>query len=250
MQALSLKAVEEALAKRKTLGKPYPRVLTIGDSISGYYAHHVRHKLEGKAAVYHAPGNNGSSDMVMEGIDKFLLLETYKLKGHEYMELVESVKAVLKDPKEFYPEYSGQKLELSGFVWFQGIRDSEREATAKEYEANLSGLFNDLRKEFEVPGMPVVVASSPFGDKKSGSAEKIVYDAQMAVGNPKGHPEFAGSVKSVDTTPFFRGRSQSPGIPIRHGRGFRPERYYYNAESFLLIGEAMGKTMLELLEKQ
>ena len=68
-----------------------------------------------------------------------------------------------------------------------------------------------------------------------------VHDAQMAVGDPAKHPAFKGNVASIDTIPFFFPKEKSPG-----GREWD---YSNNADSFLLIGEAMGKAMLELRSK-
>jgi hypothetical protein len=51
--------------------------------------------------------------------------------------------------------------------------------------------------------------------------------------------EFAGTVTSVDTQPFYRPAGQSPG-------GYAPI-YNSNAESCLEIGEASGRAMLNLI---
>jgi hypothetical protein len=61
---------------------------------------------------------------------------------------------------------------------------------------------------------------------------KKVHDAQMAVGDAKKYPEFAGNVKSVDT------------IELSHGA--KSMYYNSNAEVFLEIGEALGKEMIAL----
>ena len=60
----------------------------------------------------------------------------------------------------------------------------------------------------------------------------------MAVGDPKQHPEFAGTVASVDTRDFWREVEESP----------RSQDYHYNrnAETYLLVGEAMGRAMVRL----
>lgn len=58
--------------------------------------------------------------------------------------------------------------------------------------------------------------------------------------DPAKHPDFAGNVASIDTIPFFFPKDKSPG-----GREWD---YFNNAESFLLIGEATGKAMLELMK--
>jgi len=60
--------------------------------------------------------------------------------------------------------------------------------------------------------------------------------AQAAVAR---YDEFKDSVRYVETRSFFRDGDVSP----------RPIRYHWccNAESYYLIGEAMGKAMVELL---
>lgn len=61
----------------------------------------------------------------------------------------------------------------------------------------------------------------------------------MAVGDPKQHPEFAGTVASVDTRDFWREVGESP----------RSQDYHYNRnpETYLLVGEAMGRAMVRML---
>jgi hypothetical protein len=61
----------------------------------------------------------------------------------------------------------------------------------------------------------------------------------MAVGDPKQHPEFAGTVASVDTRGFWRPRSESPT-----GTGYH---YNHNAETYVCIGDALGRAMVKLL---
>jgi hypothetical protein len=60
----------------------------------------------------------------------------------------------------------------------------------------------------------------------------------MAVADPKQHPEFAGTVASVDTRDFWRKVEESP----------RDQDYHYNqnAETYMLVGEAMGRAMVRL----
>lgn len=244
-----LKAINDALKNRKSLCKPTPRVLIIGDSISSPYTRYVKQELDGKVTVYHNPGNGESSDNGAKRIDQWLDLKSYLLKGQEYLELAEGVKWVIENPKRCYPGYKGEKLELSGMIWFQGIADSRSMVKAKEYEANLSSLISDLRKEWNEPALPVVVVANHHGKAVAGSPMKIIHDAQMAMGNSKKHPLFAHTVMSVDTTPLLRGKEQSPGYFVSPKRDilYTPDRYFNNAESFLLIGEEMGKAMLKLI---
>jgi hypothetical protein len=67
--------------------------------------------------------------------------------------------------------------------------------------------------------------------------KQMVFDAQMAVGDPGKYPEFKGNVRSIDTRLMTFPIAECPG-----GR----DRYKGHADSYLKIGEAMGKAMLEL----
>ncbi len=66
-----------------------------------------------------------------------------------------------------------------------------------------------------------------------------VHNAQMAVSDPKQHPEFAGKIASVDTRGFWRSADESPT-----GTGYH---YNHNAETYVLIGDALGREMVKLL---
>jgi hypothetical protein len=61
--------------------------------------------------------------------------------------------------------------------------------------------------------------------------------AQIIVDNPVA-ADPSNKITAVDTRPFLRSPEVSPGI--------RADLYHQNAESYLLIGEAMGKAMIEL----
>jgi hypothetical protein len=220
-----------ALAARNNNTKPLPRVLLIGDSITGTYLDKVTKNLDGKATVSKNPGNAEDTWNGLEKIDQWLDLKQYLQSGQEYLELVNGVKDSLKQLDRFCPGYQKQGYELAGLIWCQGIADSFSPAQTKAYEKNLASLIRDIRKDLGVPKLPVVVAALGYPEAK-------VHDAQMAVGYPAKYPEFAGNVTSVDTRPFFRPAEQSPGG--------RSQYFFGNAESFLEIGDAMGRATLEL----
>ena len=66
---------------------------------------------------------------------------------------------------------------------------------------------------------------------------------QLAMGDPKKHPEFAGNVKCVEARDFWRDASVSPNP--RQG-------YHYNrnAETYMEVGNALGWAMAEFLSNQ
>jgi hypothetical protein len=225
------RTILEALASRKNSTKPLPRVLMIGDSITGGYLGGVMKNLDGKAAVFKNPGNAESTWTGLRKMDEWLDLKTYLQGGQEYLELVNGVNDSLAQFARFCPDYQNQGYEIAGLVWFQGIADNQSPAQSAAYEQNLANLIRDLRRDLKSPAMPVVVAAIGFADGK-------VRDAQLAVGDPAKHPEFAGNVMSVDTKPFYRPADQSPG-------GYATT-YHGNAEAYLEIGEAMGRALLEV----
>jgi len=148
-------------------------------------------------------------------------------EGLEYRLMVEGVHKSLEQIDKIVPGYAGQSYEIAGFGWFQGHKD--KDSTKEEYEKHLVNLINDLRKEFKAPKMPVVVATVGFnGYRIIEGPWKDVREAQLAVGDPKQHPEFAGTVASVDILDFWRlgrGLSLQPqcrNLPAgRRGHGSR-----------------------------
>jgi len=235
------KTILAALARRKNKTKPLPRVLLIGDSITGSYQKQVFKDLDGKAAVFKNPGNAEDTWNGLEKMDRWLKLNNYRLNGQEYLQLVDSVRSVMGGKlRRAFPGYVGQCAELAGLIWFHGIADGGSAAKAGDYEKHLANLIRDLRNDLKAPKLPVVVAALANSAQKMTPNQQKVFDSQMAVGNKEEHPQFAGNVISIDTRPFCKPPSQSPG-----GR----DRYKGNAESYLEIGQAMGQAMLKLLEK-
>jgi alpha-galactosidase len=158
-------------------------------------------------------------------------------EGLEYRLMVEGVHKALKNIDKIVPNYAGQGYEIAGFAWFQGHKDSGK--SKEEYEKHLVNLIQDLRKEFKVPDMRAVVATVGFGGWGLSDNYKGVHAAQMAVGDPKQHPEFAGTVASVDTRGYWREAGESPS-----GTGYH---YNHNAETYVLVGDSLGRAMVELM---
>jgi hypothetical protein len=167
--------------------------------------------------------------------------------GKQYDDCFSAAKDVLANFDETFPHWKGRGYEIAGFGWWQGHKDGGEKgkgqagALARRYEYNLARLINTLRKEFKAPQAPFVVASCGFNGGQGwepGSSAETIFNAQMNVGDPAKHPEFAGRVKSVDTRPFARPPEVSPRNQSFH--------YHGNAETYMLVGEAMGKAMVEM----
>jgi len=157
--------------------------------------------------------------------------------GDQYDGMIAGVKKQLKNLKADFPDYDGRGYQIAGFGWHQGWNDGCSAADVAEYEKNMVNFINDVRKDLGTPKLPFVIAGSGFGgwgqtiDRRLG-----IMAAQEAAAN---RDEFKGNVKYVETRDCFRDGPVSP----------RPIRYHWccNAESYYLIGEGMGKAMVELL---
>jgi len=230
--------IRAAIAARDNNTRPLPRVLFIGDSITGTYWKKVSENLEGEAVVFKNPGNAEDTWNGLERIDQWIDLDRYLLNGQEYLELVDGIKKSLgEELPRVYPGYQGQGVDLAGLFWFQGIADTGSEAKARAYRQHLPNLIRDLRQDLGQPGLPVVVAALTDCDNPTHPPRQAVFEAQMAVGDPERFPEFRGNVISIDTRPACQPRELSPG-----GR----DPFNGNALSYLWIGDAMAQAMLKM----
>ncbi len=157
--------------------------------------------------------------------------------GNQYDHLISSVKDRLANLSREFPELAGYQPRLAGFGWHQGWNDGCSKPDCLEYEANLAHLIRDIRRDLKAPGLPFVIAGSGFG----GWGQKIdrrlmIMKAQEAVTR---YDEFRDTTRYVETRSFFRDGPVSP----------RPIRFHWccNAETYWLIGEGMGRAMVELL---
>ncbi len=159
--------------------------------------------------------------------------------GKQYDDFVKATHEVLEDFDELFPQYKGQGYEIAGFAWWQGHKDGN-EAHASRYEQNLVHLIKTLRKEFDAPKAPFVLATIGFGGWEMSGPHLTVANAQLAVSGEKGkYPEFKGNVKTVEIRDFWRPVEVSP----------KNQGYHYNrnAETYMLVGDALGRGMVELL---
>ncbi len=159
-------------------------------------------------------------------------------EGYEYRRMIEGVREALAEIADVVPGYRGQGYEIAGFGWWQGHADRFTPEHQAAYEENLVNLIRDVRAEFDAPDLPVVVATVGFGGYGLQPQFQGIFDAQMAVSDPQRHPDLAGTVASVDTRDFAREVRASPRAEGHH--------YHRNAETYMLVGEAMGRAMVRL----
>ena len=159
--------------------------------------------------------------------------------GEYYKKMLVEVEEALTGAEKEFSALKGREPEWAGFIWFQGWNDMFNKDALAEYEENLVHLVKDLRKEFNNPKLPVVIGELGNGGPKAGANMLAIRAAQKAAAERK---TFKGNVKFVSTTAFARPKEQSPNVGHGH-------HWFGNAESYFLIGDALGKGMLELLDR-
>lgn len=157
--------------------------------------------------------------------------------GEYYTKMVAEVREALANLKEDFPEYDGRGYEIAGFIWFQGWNDMFDKQANAQYEANLVHLIHDVRKEFDRPKLPVVIGELGNGGENAGANMQTIRKAQAAAA---ARDEFKGNVVFVKTTDFARPKEDSPNVGHGH-------HWFGNAESYFLIGDALGAAMVNLL---
>jgi alpha-galactosidase len=152
--------------------------------------------------------------------------------GKYYRETLTLVKAALSDIRNLVPGSDG-RYELAGFGWHQGWNDRINDKFNAEYEANLCHFIRDMRKDLGAPALPFVIAETGMtGPEEKHPRALALMDAQAAVAR---RPEFKGGVAFVGTRAFWRPAAESPSQQGYHWNS--------NAETYYLIGEAMGGAM-------
>ena len=156
--------------------------------------------------------------------------------GKYYRETVSLTQAALNHIKSLVPGSDGRYV-LAGFGWHQGWNDRINEKFNAEYETNLVRFIRDIRKDLGAPQLPFVIAET--GMTGPGEKNPRALSLMKAQAAAAGRPEFHGNVAFVSTRDFWRPAGESPTSQGYHWNS--------NAETYYLIGEAMGQAMKRLL---
>jgi alpha-galactosidase len=161
--------------------------------------------------------------------------------GDKYPLVVGALRDAIKRLPEIVPGYDPARgYQIAGFFWNQGEHDAS-DKLAPEYEENMANLIKDLRKDLNAPDMKAVVAITGYGGwDTSDKWKNVVRDAQLAL--PK-RPEFAGTVATTETRDFYRPQE-------KFGGNNQTIHWHGNGESYWLMGEAMGRDMVRLLDSK
>jgi len=153
--------------------------------------------------------------------------------GIQYDGDIANAKKVLSELEKYYPD--AKKYEIAGFFWWQGDKDRYDDTFAQNYEKNLVQLIKQLRKDFNAPNAKFVCATLGQTERGAEGNDGKILGGQLAVDGKTGkYPEFKGNVATVYSQPLCHGGSSA-------------SHYGGNAETYMDVGEAMGKAMLDLM---
>ncbi|MEM9021569.1 MAG: sialate O-acetylesterase [Planctomycetota bacterium] len=148
--------------------------------------------------------------------------------GAYYTRMIEDVRAAIDS-------LEGRPYVLAGFIWMQGWNDMIDERATAEYADNLVHLARDIRAEFEAPDLPIVVGELGNGGEARPGSGMARFRSQQRLGTSR-----IERAVFVPTHRFARDREQSPNVGHGH-------HWFGNAESYFLIGDALGKAALGLI---
>ncbi len=174
--------------------------------------------------------------------------------GSSYRNMLAEVKDTFDNYEEMFPVLKGKKLEIAGFVWFQGWNDMYNGAEL-EYASNMKNFVNDVRKDLNAPNMPFVIGV--MGQNQSKPAQGAMLVIQEAQLSMETLPEFKGNVKAVRTDVLVDKAAEELYPKWRDnfeqwektGSDFG---YHYMGSAiwFNRIGKAMGEAMLDLADEK
>jgi hypothetical protein len=143
--------------------------------------------------------------------------------GLQYDQDVGAAQTALKELATYYP--GATKFEVAGFFWWQGNAEAGK-GSIENYDKNLAFLFNDLKKDFNAPNAKFVCATLGEHDMNAPLTKKMFAFAENS--------EFKGKAAVFFTQPVANGGSSG-------------SHYGGNGETYMSVGEGMGKAMVELL---
>ena len=173
--------------------------------------------------------------------------------GSSYRNMLAEVKETFDSYETMFPALKGSKLELAGFVWFQGWNDQY--GGENEYASNMKHFIKDVRKALNVPNLPFVIAAmGQNGSTPAAGAMLTIREAQMSMNDV---PEFKGNVKAFRTDVLVDKAAEAVYPDWRKDiekwktvGGDFGYHYMGSAIWFTRIGKAMGESMIELLPKK
>ncbi len=158
--------------------------------------------------------------------------------GPYYTQMIQEVREALANIDQDFPELRGRQPQLAGFVWYHGWNDGvSPEIAVPQYEQNLVHLVHDFKQEFQTPKLPVVIGEITGPWREAPGTWGDLRRAQAAASK---RLQAEGPTAFVPTGDFVRAPEDSPNPTHGHHE-------YGNAETYFLVGDALGTAMAQLL---
>ena len=172
--------------------------------------------------------------------------------GATYRDTLKEVHSTLAGLKTLFPAYENQGYQIRGFIWFQGWNDMIDDTATAEYTTNLAHLIHDVRKDFDAPNLPFVIAQMGVGGINGADARiKKFKAAQAAVMDL---PESKNNVAFVKTDQFWdsnadavfkKGWKENLKEWNTVGSDY-PYHYLGSAKTYTKIGRALAEAAIAL----
>ncbi|MEL7496380.1 MAG: sialate O-acetylesterase [Planctomycetota bacterium] len=154
--------------------------------------------------------------------------------GEFYIKMLEQLGQAMTEATQTIPALKDCQLKLEGVIWQQGWNDMVDQEATEAYAKNLEVFVAQLRKQFAAPELPFVYGELGNSGDQAGESLKKFRLQQVAFANKK-----TNNVRYVPTAAFARDANDSPN----RGHG---HHWYGNAESYFLVGDALGRAMVDL----
>ncbi|MCH2100970.1 MAG: hypothetical protein MK209_03505 [Planctomycetes bacterium] len=178
--------------------------------------------------------------------------------GHFYRQMLREVRVTMEEAGQRFPELKGRRLELSGAVWFQGWNDMIDERATAEYAENMTHWIRDLRRDLNMPNLPIVVGQLGVGgplEKGQETKKQVFKDAQATAALLD---EWKGTVTLVKTDQYWdwtadaifkKGWRDNIEEWEKVGSDY-PYHYLGSAKCYSDIGRAFAEALIELRAKK
>ncbi len=174
--------------------------------------------------------------------------------GSSYRNMMAEVEDTFANYGTLFPQLKGKKLEMAGFVWFQGYNDMFGDYAPDEYAENMKQFVKDVRKDLKQPDLPFVIAA--IGNNGSKPAQKGMLTVQNAQLSMNKVPEFKGNLIAFRTDELVDKAAEDLYPTWKDNfeewklvGSDRPYHYLGSAIWYTRIGHKMGESMLELMAK-
>ncbi|WP_158279809.1 sialate O-acetylesterase [Coraliomargarita sinensis] len=168
------------------------------------------------------------------------------------------IEKVLADPGKYHPEYDPDLgYEIGGMVWFQGYSDQNNPA----YGEHLVELVNFMRDQVDTPDMPFVAGTLGMPAYRHMALEGNVNGGMIQAAQ---FPGMRGTMDVVNTAPYFpleldMAHNVRTGMDkedpehakamdiLKRATSNKGFHYHGSAKCFLLMGDAMGRSLANLM---